>query len=202
MNMTQDAQVYWWHKKKDAYWVEKIIKKKKNTIEMGKRSGLVGFATSPAFVEDIPMFQDDDMMKRTHTLFACVQLMGINKKDHIMIFLGTDFYADLMADERLEAAIAHEVGHVLGGHLELGTEKNRIIEARGELQRNGVIAETEIEADQFAVKYCGKDAMIYFLNYAMENAEKYREPQKISAEAFEEMIWEVQQRIRLLSEMN
>ena len=44
--------------------------------------------------------------------------------------------------------------------------------------------------------------MIHFLNYALENAEKYRDPHNISAEAFEAMIWEVQQRIKLLSETN
>ena len=202
MNMTHDAQIYWWHKKKDAYWVEKIIKKKKNTIEMGRKSGLVGFATSPAFAEDIPLFLSDEVLKKTHTLFARVQLMGINKKDHIVIFLGADFYDDLKADESLESAIAHEVGHVLGGHLEMGSEKNIIFETRGALQQNGVVAETEIEADRFAVQYCGKDAMIHFLNYALENAEKYRDPHNISAEAFEAMIWEVQQRIKLLSETN
>ena len=202
MNMTHDAQIYWWHKKKDAYWVEKIIKKKKNTIEMGRKSGLVGFATSPAFAEDIPLFLSDEVLKKTHTLFARVQLMGINKKDHIFIFLGADFYDDLKADESLESAIAHEVGHILGGHLEMGSEKNKILEARWDLQQNGVVAKTEIEADRFAVQYCGRDAMIHFLNYALENAEKYRDPHNISAEAFEAMIWEVQQRIKLLSETN
>ena len=202
MDMTHDAQIYWWHKKKDAYWVEKIIKKKKNTIEMGRKSGLVGFATSPAFAEDIPLFLSDEVLKKTHTLFARVQLMGINKKDHIFIFLGADFYDDLKADESLESAIAHEVGHVLGGHLEMGSEKNIIFETRGALQQNGVVAETEIEADRFAVQYCGRDAMIHFFNYALENAEKYRDPHNISAEAFEAMIWEVQQRIKLLSETN
>lgn len=202
MNMTQEAQVYWWHKKKDAYWVEKLIKKKKNTLETSKKTGLVGFATSPAFVEDIPLFLSDEVMKSTHTLFARVQLLGINKKDHIIIFLGTEFYDDLKTDERLESAIAHEVGHILSGHLEMGSEKNKTFEARANLQQNGVVAETEIEADQFAVKCCGKDAMIHFLNYALDNAEKYREPNEISDEAFDAMIWEVQQRIKLLSQLN
>lgn len=202
MNLSHEVKVYWKHKKKDEYWVNKLLKKRKTPLPKGGMDDFAGLVTSFEFKEDIPMFVSDDILEANNMMVAGAFLMSVSGNDHIMIVLEKEYYHHLMNDERLEAGIDHELGHICCGHLVEGSIYAQIAKNRGVLQKEGIVPETEIEADRFAARRCGKENIIYYLQYVLKSVDKCKEARQMPEDEYLAVKQEVINRIKLLETLD
>lgn len=198
MNTLPEVKVYWGHKKKDRDEFMRCLKA--CTIPDGVYDLYVGFAVSPSFEEAVPIVVEDEHLDRSRMLFAGAMIAGIAGKDHTIIALHYRFYTELQKNERLEALIDHELGHICCGHLADST-LDEVQKERVDQQMAGQIAREELEADQFAMSRRKKADMVYVLRYMMNNMDRYFDERGVSEKWRQAAKLEVEGRMRMLGKM-
>ena len=92
-------------------------------------------------------------------------LNHIGGRERVEIWMEPEvFYGIKRGDPLARTSLFHELGHQHLGHLKDNTEEmDAYDEARVQAVKNGQVIQAELDADQFAVDYLGRDYVIHGL---------------------------------------
>ena len=137
--------------------------------------GLAGMVISKLFVQDIALIVDSRPPTELNYNLMCLSHIG--GRENVQIWMEPDvFYGIKRGDPLARTSLFHELGHHCLGHLKDSTEEMEAYdEARVQAVINGQVIQAELDADQFAVDYLGRDYVIRGLSdirasLAKENA--------------------------------
>ena len=137
--------------------------------------GLAGLIESNLFPQRIAMVVDSRPLEDLNYNYMCLNYIG--GRERVEIWMEPDiFYGIKRGDPMARTSLFHELGHQYLGHLKDNTEEMEAYdEARVQAVINGQVIQAELDADQFAVDYLGRDYVIRGLSdirasLAKENA--------------------------------
>ena len=137
-------------------------KHKIKIIHLKKRvtKGLAGMVISKLFVQDIALIVDSRAPTELNYNLMCLSHIG--GRENVQIWMEPDvFYGIKRGDPLARTSLFHELGHHCLGHLKDSTEEMEAYdEARVQAVINGQVIQAELDADQFAADYLGRDYVI------------------------------------------
>ena len=122
--------------------------------------GLAGMVRSKLFVQDIALIVDQRPLHDLDYNLMCLSHVG--GRENVQIWMEPDvFYGIKRGDPLARTSLFHELGHQYLGHLKDTTEEmEEYDEARVQAVKNGQVMQAELDADQFAADYLGRDYVI------------------------------------------
>ena len=122
--------------------------------------GLAGMVISKLFVQDIALIVDSRPPTELNYNLMCLSHIG--GRENVQIWMEPDvFYGIKRGDPLARTSLFHELGHHCLGHLKDSTEEMEAYdEARVQAVINGQVIQAELDADQFAADYLGRDYVI------------------------------------------
>ena len=157
-----------------------------NTMRFGKKNrmitvlhlrkpiakGLAGIISSKLFPQQIALVADPRPVNDMDYSFICLS-RNINS-DSVSVWMEPEvFYGIKRGVALARTSLFHELGHYYHGHQKINHEDMDVYdEARTEAVESGQVIQQELDADQFAVEYLGKDFVIRGLRELAANTEE------------------------------
>ena len=122
--------------------------------------GLAGLVESNLFPQRIAMVVDARPPEDLNYNYMCLNHIG--GRERVEIWMEPEvFYGIKRGDPLARTSLFHELGHHCLGHLKDSTEEMEVYdEARVQAVKNGQVMQAELDADQFAADYPGRDYVI------------------------------------------
>ena len=122
--------------------------------------GLAGMVMSKLFAQNIALIVDQRPPHDLDYNYMCLSHVG--GREQVEIWMERDvFYGIKRGDPMARTSLFHELGHHYLGHLKDSTEEMEAYdEARVQAVINGQVIQAELDADQFAADYLGRDYVI------------------------------------------